>query len=331
MALLTGGLSTMSAASRPGATIGGSLGEGGLAGIQTVFQQKAAQRQAQIDAQKAASEQALQAAQANSQNANAAVGNAQAAAIPLTTAADVKRTGAETDQANATTLLTKGEAAVLPAKAAAEVNLQRAQGAQAAAQAAAIPEEAARNRWSLPSPGMGVDPATNKQVPGSYVTDRDTGTQVFHPGVVITGKPGGGGQGGGVSQWRYNAYLAIHPNDTVGALDYSAGHKSMTPGDADKSAYNLATQELRATAIPPPDTSAWIDKRAADIKTKLLSAAPPPAPAPPASAPAGAIPMPPANARTPGQTIQGIDKRTGMPATLVWSGHGWVQQQSPAQ
>lgn len=45
LALLTGGLQTMSAASRPGATIGGSIGEGALGGIKTVFEQQAAEKE----------------------------------------------------------------------------------------------------------------------------------------------------------------------------------------------------------------------------------------------------------------------------------------------
>lgn len=50
LALLTGGLQTMSAASRPGATLGGSIGEGALGGIKTVFEQQAAEKERDLAA-----------------------------------------------------------------------------------------------------------------------------------------------------------------------------------------------------------------------------------------------------------------------------------------
>jgi hypothetical protein len=62
LALLTGGLGTMAAASRPGATALGSIGEGALGGINTVFGQQAASREAAL---KEASEERQQANEAS--------------------------------------------------------------------------------------------------------------------------------------------------------------------------------------------------------------------------------------------------------------------------
>ncbi len=63
MALLTGGLATMAAAGKPGASVGGALGQGGLTGLQTVYQQREAQREADLAARKEASEEGLRQAQ----------------------------------------------------------------------------------------------------------------------------------------------------------------------------------------------------------------------------------------------------------------------------
>jgi hypothetical protein len=63
MALLTGGLATMANASRPGATPLGAVGEGALAGINTAYGQRAAQKQEDIAALDASSKAKLRDAQ----------------------------------------------------------------------------------------------------------------------------------------------------------------------------------------------------------------------------------------------------------------------------
>lgn len=315
LALLTGGLSTMSAASRPGATPLGALGEGALGGVNAVFTQAAARHQAAADDAKAASEAALRDAQTG-------VARAQGAAIPLTAAADVRHTDADTALASA-------NAAAVPGKTASDISLQHAQAASAAAsaaesyaRAAAIPLQTARGRWSPPSPGTGTDPKTGAAVNGSYTTNLDTGDVVFHPGVVLTGKAGGGSTS--ATQYKHDAWLAAHPGDEQGALDYAGGHRTMTSADANRSAYNIATQELRGMAIPPANTSEWLDKRAKEISGKLTAPAPAPQPPPkPVTAAGGALAgLPAPKDRVVGKTtFTGRDGRK-----FVWSANGWLPQ-----
>lgn len=95
LALLTGGLGMMSAASRPGATVGGSFGEGALSGVNAVYGQRAAAAQRQIDQQKADSEAALQAAQTGQ-------ANAETGAIPI-------KAGAEATDAQARLTAAQGD------------------------------------------------------------------------------------------------------------------------------------------------------------------------------------------------------------------------------
>lgn len=291
MAMFTGGLSTMSAASRPGATVGGALGEGLLGGVNSVVTQREAARRAAADAAKAADEHALNAA-------NVGHLNAETGAIPMKAADEHANSLATAGHLNA-------ETAAIPVTTHNDT-----------IRANADAERASLGRWSPPSPGVGKDPATGKDVNGSYVTNLQTGESVFHPGVVLTGKPGGPAIT--ATQYKHDAWLAVHPGDEQGALDYAGGHRAMTAADASKSAYNIATQELRGMAIPPKDTSAWLDKRAADIAGHLGGPAPKPA-APPK--PTGALPLPPAQARVPGKTkFTGPDGRT-----FTWSTAGWVE------
>lgn len=65
LALLTGGLGTMAAASKPGATVGGSIGQGALGGIQGVYEEKAQERAANLADTKEASESGERAARAD--------------------------------------------------------------------------------------------------------------------------------------------------------------------------------------------------------------------------------------------------------------------------
>lgn len=270
MALLTGGLGTMSAASRPGATVGGALGEGGAEGLNAVFGQRAAMAQRAIDQQKAQSETALQAAQANSANADAT-------SKPLVAQADLDRANQD------------------------------------------------RYTWFQ---GTGDDGKGN-QVPGVYRmnTRNDDGKPDFYPGVSVTGKAGAAGATGGktsVFQQKVSAWTAIHPGDNAGALEYAAGHKSMSPQDLNKSAYAIADKELAAMTVQPDDPTAWTDNRVKQLRTQLEQPAPTPVPQPtPAlggKPPPNTLGLPPVKARAPGKTTwKAPDGKN-----YTWSANGWV-------
>lgn len=121
----------------------------------------------------------------------------------------------------------------------------RQQSAQTAAQKLA--EEAkyhegmlAKGKYQL-LPGNGPDDK-GEQVPGVYKFNANTGDYDFQPGVKLTGKPGG--NSGGVTQWKYQAWLNVHPGDDKGALEYAGGHKTMTPEEINKSAINMAQKDI---------------------------------------------------------------------------------------
>ena len=121
-------------------------------------------------------------------------------------------------------------------------------------------------------PATGFD-ANGQPVTGTYEFNPETGKREFKPGVTLTGKAGGQGAGS-TSEWKYNTWLAVHPDDKQGALDFVAGHKQMTDQDAMKFAYGQAQRELGQGADKKD-----IDARAAEVAQAVQQgkAAPPPA------------------------------------------------------
>jgi hypothetical protein len=285
LALLTGGLSMMSAASRPGATVGGAFGEGALSGVNAVYGERAAEEQRALDAIKAQHEGALQDSEAAEHNANAG-------AIPIKAAADTTTAGA-----NAT-------------------------------RAAADATKADKGHFGNLVAGTGIDPGTGKTVPGVWQADLNGGPPRFTPGATLTGKPGGGAANSVFAQ-KTAAWLALHPGDQKGALDYAGGHKQLSDTDLSKSAYTLAESELKSLAIPPDDPSAWVDKRSKEIATKLrgAQAATPPAggggAVPPKAANtnnAASLGLPPVAKRVVGKTTwKAPDGKV-----YTWTKSGWL-------
>lgn len=134
--------------------------------------------------------------------------------------------------------------------------------------------------------GQGKDPVTGEIVPGTYQFSGIKGEAPrFYPGVVQTGKPGGGKTT--ATEFKYNTWLAVHPGDHQGALDYVAGHKQMAPQDIAKAAATLAQRELGSNADP-----ADLDARAKAIYKNIQSGfgAAAAAPAAPAPTTAGTLP-----------------------------------------
>jgi hypothetical protein len=65
--------------------------------------------------------------------------------------------------------------------------------------------------------------------------------------VTKANSPGGGG---GVTKWKYDAWLASHPDDTAGALDYASGKKSMGPREARLAAEKLVNAQKDEMGMP---------------------------------------------------------------------------------
>ncbi|MBK8200429.1 MAG: hypothetical protein IPK75_18935 [Acidobacteria bacterium] len=77
---------------------------------------------------------------------------------------------------------------------------------------------------------------------------------------------GAGPNGGGrqsVFEQKRAAWLAVHPGDEQGALDYSAGRKTMSPADEMKAATQIATNEARSLLRPPSGN--YVKDRADEI------------------------------------------------------------------
>jgi hypothetical protein len=87
---------------------------------------------------------------------------------------------------------------------------------------------------------------------------------------------------GSVAQWKYNTWLEAHPDDTEGALQYVAGHKTIDDTAINKMALNLATREDKI-GIDPDGTMAPEEKIAAyrsllkngTLPTSMVKAKPP--------------------------------------------------------
>ncbi len=66
---------------------------------------------------------------------------------------------------------------------------------------------------------------------------------------------------GSVSQWKYNTWLAAHPDDTEGALAYASGHKTMDDAAINKNAVTMASKD--ALGIDPDGEMTPEEKTAA--------------------------------------------------------------------
>lgn len=150
------------------------------------------------------------------------------------------------------------------------------------------------NRFQY-APGTQKDQYGNV-VTGLVQTDRTGGDPPrFLPGMVYAGKGAAGGKPS-VFEERRQAYLAVHPDDSIGALDYASGHAQMTDQEINKSALTLAEKDLSAQWMnPPSDKDAFLKQRAAEYAQAIrggfgganaASPAPNAAPAPGGAAPA---------------------------------------------
>jgi hypothetical protein len=136
-----------------------------------------------------------------------------------------------------------------------------------------------RNRgyWEPSAPVLGPD--------GKPQLDEGTGAPLYtwtnrydasqtKQGPYDPNSTGRGGKGEGVSQWKHGAWLAAHPGDEQGALDFVAGHKQMGEPDIIKSAAGMASKEWNdlyksGDRPPPADAPAWLANRSKEIADQL--------------------------------------------------------------
>lgn len=142
-------------------------------------------------------------------------------------------------------------------------------------------EQKGRGYWEPSAPVLGPDgkPKLDEKsgAPLYTWTNRYDASQTrqgpYDPQV------GSKGKGETASQWKYDAWLAAHPDDKQGALDFVAGHKQMGEGDVIKSAHAMAQSEFKTLfgsgeRPPPKDAEAWLTERQAQYESQLRAGRP---------------------------------------------------------
>lgn len=124
--------------------------------------------------------------------------------------------------------------------------------------------------------------------------DRRNGTEKVG-GQVLAPKAGAGGRGGGVTQWKYDAWMKANPGDEKGALDYASGQKKLGEPDINRLSAIAARDDLRGNPAmasrPQAEKDAYLKERMDFWRQQhRQGAAPAPAPAQPGGAPAPAAP-----------------------------------------
>lgn len=137
----------------------------------------------------------------------------------------------------------------------------------------------------------------------------------FYAGPAIGAKP----SAESVAQWKYNAWLGVHPGDKAGALDFIAGHKKLDPADIHKFALGQAQRELGQGADPSD-----IDARAQQIEGSFKGVGTAPAAGAHAPAPAagGHQPPPPAGIPPRPQGVPGSASYSPSQKKWWWQENG---------
>jgi hypothetical protein len=143
-----------------------------------------------------------------------------------------------------------------------------------------------------------------KPVVRNYRFDKRTGNMEPIEGGGTFTRTGTGAGGGreSVFQQKQQAWLATHPNDAQGALDYASGRKALSEGEVTKAALTMAQREANANITLRFDQTkyqAFVQERATEIAAQLRSGL--------GAQPGGAEPVP-ARQPSPGA---GDPKRTG--------------------
>lgn len=138
-------------------------------------------------------------------------------------------------------------------------------------------------------------------------TDKHNGTQKL--GTVAVDQLKGAGAKTSATQLKHDLYVAVHPGDEQGALDYMAGHKAVSAPEAMRAATSLAKAQA-AQEMDPSEAKNVFDStyrsalRAAGFDPDKMGTA---APSAPAAAPKAASPKtaPKANAVPPADVPDG--------------------------
>lgn len=146
-------------------------------------------------------------------------------------------------------------------------------------------------------PGVAIDAITGEPVPSDAKIVPFAG-----------GRAGGAGSSGGVSKWKHDAWLAAHPGDVNGALEYASGRKQMSAFDANKAAMTMAQRDiannLGLTGKPAAVRDAEMKRLTEQYRTDLMRGMPATGAAPasavaPAASPGAAGPTAPAPGAPP--------------------------------
>jgi len=141
-------------------------------------------------------------------------------------------------------------------------------------------------------------PGSQDGITGVWKHDRVTGNRNFEPNASVSSRAGGAG-GNSVYQQKRRDWLAVHPNDEQGALDFAAGRRQLSGAELVRSARAQAIQEINGNALlhykSENERNAAINRRA-DENLQRMRQANQPAPAQPPlarpAAPQSALPPP---------------------------------------
>ncbi len=147
-----------------------------------------------------------------------------------------------------------------------------------------------------------VTPLTEREGSWTLVGTDDDGKGIYvnnatgeerTGGKKLSAKPGSGsGAQGSVFEAKREAWLAVHPGDAAGALDYanSLKGKNLSPDQAARAAAQQAQKDLDSLTLngnPPPDAEAFLRQRQRELYTTFLTSEEPAKPNQPASATRG--------------------------------------------
>lgn len=151
---------------------------------------------------------------------------------------------------------------------------------------------------ALTPQGKSIFVGTDKDGKAVYF-DPVTGKEMLGNTTMATARYSGGGRGGGNSVFaqKMSAYLAVHPNDQQGAMDFASGRsgKNMSAQQIQTFAQAQAARDLQAATLAGeaiPDAGNYLATRAAEIASNVAAAGPTPGaptPPPPGGLPASAL------------------------------------------
>lgn len=172
---------------------------------------------------------------------------------------------------------------------------------------------------------IGVNPDT--KVPSFFETHSGTQTQGNAP---IGPKPSAMTSNFLAKQ---QAWLAIHPGDQVGALEFANGKRTMDPSKMRLAATNAASRELSALSLTPEgmnikDPQGWLKQRSDEIYADIAGAQAPSGGGAPGGGQARAGVSP--SAQPPASAVQALKAHPGVPMKFPKNNQVWVWKDGKA-